>query len=186
MREFTEYEVAQLTNQSECYIHTHPRDDNFTFPHGGFSDSTDQTASANTPTVMKLNTTDINDGVDVVSLTKITVPRTGVYNLQFSAQFTNTVNATPYEVVIWFRVDGVDVPNSSTQLTVPGKHSGDNGHAVAAWNLFLRLTQGSYAEIVWSTASGSVFIEHMTARSSPFTCPAVPSVIATMTFVSDR
>lgn len=26
MIEFTEYQIAQLTNQAECYIHTHPRE----------------------------------------------------------------------------------------------------------------------------------------------------------------
>jgi hypothetical protein len=181
----TPYQLQQLTNQSECYIHTHPRVDNFTFPHGGFSDTTDQTAAAFTPTAMKLNTTDVSDSVVVRSLTQLVAPREGVYNVQFSAQFANT-DASAYEASVWFRVNGTDVTNSATQLTVPGKHAGADGHAVAAWNIFLKFAKADYVEIIWCAQSTAVFIEAAPARTTPSVRPAVPSVIATMNFVSDR
>jgi len=181
----TDYQLQQLTNQSECYIHTHPRVDNFTFPHGGFSDNTSQTAAAFTPTAMKMNIIDVNDSVVVRNLTQLVAPRDGVYNVQFSAQFANT-DAAAYEASVWFRVNGADVANSATQLTVPGKHAGADGHAVAAWNIFLRFAKADYVEIIWCVQSATVFIEYAPARTSPSVRPAVPSVIVTMNFVSDR
>lgn len=181
--QLTDYQLAQLTNQSECYIHTHPRVDNFTFPHGGFSDVLNQTASVNTATAMKLRITDVADGVEVVNDSQILVPAKGVYNVQFSTQFAN--DDTPaVEISVWFKVSNSNLANSNTMLTVPSKHAGGNGHIVAAWNLFVPMDKGDYIEIMWSTASTHVFIEYTAAQTTP-TRPATPSVIATVSWVSD-
>jgi hypothetical protein len=46
------------------------------------------------------------------------------------------------------------------------------------------LVTGDYIEIVWRTTDTGVSIEHFAASSSP-TRPVVPSVIVTMSFVSN-
>lgn len=155
----------------------------FAHNYGAFSDNTDQTGSTTAGTVATFNTTDIADGVTVASGSRITVPATGVYDLQFSAQFKNTDNSQ-HEVVIWFRINGVDVANSGTTLTIPARKSaGIFGYAVAAWNIFLTMNASQYVEIVWLPSSTLVTLEHLPSSASP-AYPAIPSIIATVQQVS--
>ena len=82
---------------------------------GSFYDTTDQTNSANTAKVVTINTTDISRGVSIVSGSRITVDRAGVYNIQFSAQFENS-DVSDQDVSLWFKKNGVDIDQSNTFL----------------------------------------------------------------------
>jgi hypothetical protein len=147
--------------------------------YGGFSSTLDQTGSITAGTAMTFNTTDVADGVTVVSNSRITVPADGVYNLQFSSQFKNVEN-TQEDVTIWFRVDGVDLANSATQTTIPARKSASIfGYGVTAWNIFLDLNAGQYVQIVWLPTVATLTMEHLPASVSP-AYPAIPSVIVTM------
>lgn len=149
--------------------------------YGAWSDSTDQPGSTVAGVAMTYNTQDISDGVTLNNGSEITVPNTGVYDLQFSSQLRNTDNAQ-HEVVIWFKVNGTDVPNSATRITVPArKNNNIYGYAVAAWNIMLSLNSNDYVEIYWLTSSALVTMEHDTATA---THPAIPSVIVTLQQVS--
>ena len=153
-------------------------------PYGAFQDSTDQTA-ANTTTAyaVTFNTTDFSNGVTVASGSRITVANAGLYNLQFSIQLTNNTNA-PHDVDIWFRVNGTNVPASNSRFGLAQRKSpGDPYHIIAALNYFASLNATDYIEIVWRTTDTGVYIEHYVASASP-TRPAIPSAIATMSFVS--
>ena len=114
--------------------------------------------------------------------TKITALIPGLYNLQFSAQFTNT-DTQIHDVDVWFKKNDVTIPNSNSQFSVPNKHGGINGHLIAGLNFFIQLSANDCIEIVWHTDDPSVYIEAIPEQTSPVR-PAVPSVIATMTFVS--
>lgn len=116
-----------------------------------------------------------------VTDSKITVTKSGLYNIQFSAQFANP-GSSDYDVDVWLSVNDVDVPNSNTQVTIPKAH-GTNGHMVAAWNWFQELNGGDYVEIRWRTENSDVYIEYIGTQTAPIR-PAVPSVIATVSFVS--
>ena len=151
--------------------------------YGAFSSSVDQTGSISAGTAMTFNSVDVADGITVASGSRITVPSTGIYNLQFSAQFRNVEN-TQEDVTIWFRINGVDVPSSATQITVPARKSaGIYGYAVASWNIFLNMTASQYAEIVWVPTIATLTVEALPASLSP-AYPAIPSVIATMNQVA--
>lgn len=150
--------------------------------YGTFLDLTNQTASANTATAMKFGTTQTADGISVVDGTKITFARDGVYNLQFSAMFTNPESAD-YEVSVWLDRNGANEAGSNTDLTVPSKHGANNGHAVASWNFFVSVVAGDYLRLMWSTPITTVFIEHKTAQTSPAR-PTTPSVILTVNQVN--
>lgn len=113
---------------------------------------------------------------------KIYVTRPGVYNIQFSAQFSNS-SATPDDVNVWFRKNGVNITDSNSLYTIPGKHGGTNGHMIAIVNFFQSMAAGDYFEIVWQSSGSSIFIEYSAAATSP-TRPAVPSVITTVNYVS--
>jgi hypothetical protein len=154
-------------------------------PHGAFQDSTDQTA-ANTTTAyaVTFNTTDFANGVTMASGSRITVADAGIWNLQFSIQFTNTTNASQ-DVDVWFRVNGTNAANSNSRFGfAPRKGVGDPFHTIGAINYFLSLNATDYVEIMWRTTDVGVKIEQYAAGTSP-TRPAVPSAIATMSFVSN-
>jgi len=51
-------------------------------------------------------------------------------------------------------------------------------------NFFVEMNESDYIEIMWRTENTGVSIEAFATSSSP-TRPAVPSAIATMTFVSN-
>ena len=152
---------------------------NFDNAYGAFSSNVDQTGSISAGTAMTFNSVDVADGVTVASSSRITVPNAGIYNLQFSAQFKNVEN-TQEDVTIWFRVDGVDLANSATQMTIPARKSASIfGYGVAAWNIFLSLTAAQYVQIVWLPTVATLTMENLPASVSP-AYPAIPSVIATM------
>lgn len=116
------------------------------------------------------------------SSSKITVSQPGLYNIQFSAQFTNT-DSQIHDVDIWFKKNDVTIPKSNSQFSVPNSHGGTNGHLIAALNYFVDLDADDYVEIVWHTDNSAVFVEAIPIQTSPIR-PATPSIIVTVSFVS--
>jgi hypothetical protein len=154
-------------------------------PYGAFQDGTDQTA-ANTTTAYAItfNTTDFNNGVTLSNSSRLNVSQAGIYNIQFSVQFKNTTN-DGQDVDIWFKKNGTNIDNSNSRFHLSQrKSSGDPSHLIAALNFFVSLAANDYVEIMWRPTSTSVSIEHFATSSTP-TRPAVPSVIATVSFVSN-
>jgi hypothetical protein len=114
----------------------------------------------------------------------MTVALDGLWNIQFSLQFKNTSN-DGQDVDIWFRKNGINIANSNSRFHLPArKSSGDPSHLIAAMNFFASMVANDYIEIMWRTTSTDVSLEHFGTSTSP-TRPAVPSAIATMTFVSN-
>jgi hypothetical protein len=154
------------------------------FPYGAFSSDQDQTATANTATLMTLNTTDFANDVSIAS-SKITVVNAGIYNLQFSAQFQNTDNAIQ-DISIWLKQNGVDIPGSTGLVSIPARKSasaGEEAHQITGWNYYIEMDASDYVEIYWSATLGSVSIQHYAVGTSP-TRPSTQSVVATLSFVS--
>ena len=152
------------------------------FPYGAFSSGVDQTAIANTATLMTLDTTDFSNGVSISS-SKITVANSGIYNLQFSVQLENADNA-PQDTFIWLKQNGVDIVGSTGKVCMPARKSpGNPSHDIKGWNYFVSMTAGQYIEIYWSTTNANVSIQFYAASGSP-TKPSTQSVVATMSFVS--
>jgi hypothetical protein len=151
-------------------------------PYGAFQDTIDQTATVNTATVIKLRTTNSANGVSVVDNSEITVTSPGIYNLQWSGQFDNA-DTLLHNADVWIRVNGTDVVGSNGIISVPNKHSGINGHTIAAWNYFVSLQANDYVEILWYTDDAQVTLQAYAAGTSP-TRPTTASVIATLAFVS--
>ena len=154
-------------------------------PYGAFQDSTDQTA-ANTTTAYAItfDTTDFTNGVTLSNSSRLNVAQAGIYNLQFSIQFKNTTN-DGQDVDIWFRKNGTNIDNSNSRFHLPARKSGgDPSHLIAALNFFVSLAANDYVEIMWRPTDVGVSLEHFATSSSP-TRPAVPSAIATLSFVSN-
>jgi hypothetical protein len=154
-------------------------------PYGAFQDSTDQIA-ANTTTAyaVTFDTTDFNNGVTLSNSSRLNVSQSGIYNVQFSIQFTNTTNASQ-DVDVWFRKNGTNIDKSNSRFGfAPRKGAGDPFHTIAAINYFLSLNANDYVEIMWRPTDVGVSIEQYPAGTSP-TRPAVPSSIVTLSFVSN-
>lgn len=142
--------------------------------YGTFFDTTDQTAaSPNTAYAITYNNTDLSAGVFLGTPTsRIYVDRPGAYNFQFSLQLSST-NASNKDVYIWARINGTDVPDSATKITLKGSSEA----YVAAWNFVLKLNTNDYFELMWATTDTNVQILHDAATAF---CPAIPSVIMTV------
>jgi len=154
-------------------------------PYGAFQDGTNQTA-ANTTTAypVTFDTTDFSNGVTLSNSSRINVSQPGLYNLQFSIQVKNTTNSSA-DVDFWFRKNGTDIAKSNSRFGISArKSSGDPSHVIVALNFFVSMVANDYVQIVWRTSDVAVTIETFAAGTSP-TRPAIPSVIATLSFVSN-
>ena len=152
-------------------------------PYGAFSDFTSQTTTANTATLMALNTTDFSNTVTLVTGSKLTVANAGIYNLQFSVQVQNAGNA-PHDIFIWLKQNGTDIVGSTGKVGLPArKNPGDPFHDIKGWNYFLSMSAGDYVQIYWSTTNADVTIQTYAASGTP-TKPSTASVVATLSFVS--
>jgi hypothetical protein len=154
-------------------------------PYGAFQDGTNQTA-ANTTTAypVTFDTTDFSNGVTLSNSSRLNVAQPGIYNLQFSIQIKNTTNSSQ-DIDFWFRKNGTDIAKSNSRFGMPArKSSGDPSHVIVALNFFQNLAANDYMQIVWRTSDTAVSIETFAAGTSP-TRPSVPSVIVTMSFVSN-
>ena len=154
------------------------------FPYGAFSSDQDQTTTANTATLMTLNTTDFSNEVSISS-SKITVVNAGIYNLQFSTQFQNTDNQIQ-DISIWLRQNGTDIPGSTGFVSIPARKSasaGEEAHEIIGWNYYVQMQANDYIELWWSTTLDTVTIQHYPTSTGPVR-PSTQSVVATMTFVS--
>ena len=128
---------------------------------------------------MTFNTTEESNGVSIGSPTsRIVIANAGTYNVQFSAQMDKTDGGQD-DATIWFRVNGVNVPRTATDVTIEQSAR----RIVAAWNFVYTFTAGQYFELVWSSPDSSMRLLSEGTSSNP-TRPAVPSVILTVTRVA--
>lgn len=157
--------------------------------YGSFCDVETQSASlAYEPYSMKLAYTEYANGFSIEKNsngfpTRIKALKTGVYNLQFSAQLANTAN-TNIDYHIWLAYTGSNVKRTSTEVSLT-KASGVNGRMVAAWNFVYPIQQNDYVELKWSCSSttGQLLSSGSYNDGDGWIYPTIPSVIATITQV---
>lgn len=116
--------------------------------------------------------------VTVTNNNELRLAGVGVFNVQFSAQFTST-NSSASDVDIWLEKNGTAVPNTNTRITLTG-----NGvEVVPAWNFFIEGGGPTdYWKIAWSTDTDKIILDSIGPQSNP-TRPAIPSVILTVSKV---
>jgi len=149
--------------------------------YGTFSSTVTQNVAAALPSttvsLVTFNTTVEAFGIsiDPVVTSRVLVSKAGVYNFQFSAQLDHTTGSR-VDFYIWFRRNGIDIPNSATKIVVL---SGSD-ETVAAWNYLITMEAGDYFELAWAADGASARLLAV-AASAPV--PAIPSVILTATYV---
>ena len=155
---------------------------------GSFWDTTSQTATANTPTAIKLRKNDLdNRGVKVISDTRITVDHPGIYSFTFSIQFSNT-DSSIHDINVWLRKNDSgasgDVADSDSRFSIIARHGGIDGNVIGTVNFVLKLATADYIELIWATANVAAYIHAEAAETSPFAHPGIPGIICTVTQVA--
>ena len=139
---------------------------------GSFYDTQTQSTLANTPTPMRIRNNVLANDCSIVDFTKITTNQTGVFNVQFSAQLYRTSGGTNAHVDIWFALNGVNIDNSNTRITI----ANNSHYIVASWNFVLAMSENDYIQIMWMPSVNTIQLQM--EEEQPLH-PATPSVIAT-------
>jgi D-ribose pyranose/furanose isomerase RbsD len=142
--------------------------------YGSFYDTTTQTATViNTATAITFNNTDLSNGVYLGTPTsRIIVDSEGIYNFDTSFQLDKTAGGTA-EFYFWFRLNGVDVPDSASQIRIQG----NNAEIFSSLNYFFDLKANDYVELMFSVSDLSVELAAFPAAAPH---PGIPSIILTV------
>ena len=169
----------QYSNVMRLYLNQVSNAVNAPRPYGSFYSNVDQT----NPVADAVNLMTYNQTVDFFNVSigainsRVYVAEEAIYNIQFSAQLDKS-GGSASAVYIWLRLNGQNVANSATKVTIDGP----NSEIVAAWNFVLPLAENDYFELAWQSSDTNVFLAEEPASGN---VPEIPSVILTVTWVSN-
>lgn len=157
-------------------------------PYGAFSDYTTQAlVSTTTGQTMTFGTTDVSNGCYIGTPTsRIYVRNTGIYNFQWSGQFSN-LDTAPQDVYVWIRINGTDITGSTGVIGFPArKNPSDPSHAIYGWNFLLSLNANDYVELVWAGTNANLSIKTYPEVTAPTANvrPSTASLVATLQYTS--
>lgn len=137
--------------------------------YGKFSSYLTQTPTlANTPYPVSFENKEFESGVRLIDSTKMVCDHAGLYSFDFRLQLAAT-NSSNKNVYIWIRRNGVDIPNTTSVVTVSG-----NSNHVASWNFVQPMVIGDYMELMYAASDTSVSINSPAPTAF---CPAAPSAV---------
>jgi hypothetical protein len=166
-------EIAELQKQVEGLQLLPPPRQFAASRYGSFYDTTTQAATViNTATAITFNNTDLSNGVVLSTTSRVMVDTPGIYNFDTSFQLDKTAGGTGL-FYLWFRLNGVDVPDSASQIRIQG----NNAEVFSSLNYFFNLNAGDYVELIFSVDDLSVQILAETAVAPH---PGIPSIILTV------
>lgn len=138
--------------------------------YGSFEDFTTQNGSTTAGVPFTFNTDDFGGagGITLVSGTRIKVPNTGIYNLQWSGQFSSN-DTTSADVWVWLKKNGTTDITGSTGLIgmLARKNPGIPSHVISSWNYYLSLSANDYIELYWLKESANTTLTTFTGSVSP-------------------
>ena len=179
LKEYDQRGTEQFNNVLRLYFNQVSNRLNTPLAHASYYDTTTQT----NPVADAVNLFTYNSVISEfqisrgVPTSKIYFTNTGLYNIQFSAQLDKTAGGKGL-VYIWPRINGVNVPDSTTKVSIQGS----TDEVVAAWNFLLIIKAGDYFELAWQSNLTDVIALAEAAASN---YPAIPSIILTATWVSN-
>jgi hypothetical protein len=146
--------------------------------YGSFYDITTQTIS-NIALAYKvpIGNTSISSGVSI-SNSNIVVTTSGVYDIQYSIQFTNTDNAN-HDIDVWVRINNINLPDSNSRFTIHSRNSnpgGAVGKLIAVTPIVTSLNASDTVQIMWATDDIGIAITTFAEQTSPIR-PKTPGVI---------
>ena len=141
--------------------------------YGSFYSTQNQSLAKDAIGAVTLNNTDFNNGVSVVSNSRITIANAGKYNIAFSVQLHNNGGGGSGTTVnIWLAKNGTAIADTNTRVSV----NTNSPYVVAAWNFFVNASANDYYELMWSPDNTQIQMDYQVAGSHP----AIPSVILTV------
>ena len=153
------------------------------FPYAAIQRTTNKSFTANTPTQITFDQSDYLNGCTNSGLDGIQVSYEGIYNYQFSVQLRNA-DTQIHSAWIWLRKNGVDIAGTGSKFDVISSHGGTDGFVIAACNFFVDLSAGDTIEMWAAVNDTHITFDASAAATVPFAMPAIPSVVATLSFVS--
>ena len=153
------------------------------YPYAAVQRTTDKTFTVNTATQITFNQNDYLNGCTNDGTDGIHVEYAGIYNYQYSVQWANT-DTQIHTAYIWLRKNGVDVPGTASKFDITARHGGVDGYVISACYFYIDLAPGDRAELWAAVDNVGVYAEAYAAQTSPFAMPAIPSVVATLSYVS--
>lgn len=147
-------------------------------PNALYYDISDQALGVvNTGQAISFGQTYLENGTDLGgSNTQLKVLYDGVYNFQFSGQFSSG-SASTKTIYIWLRKNGTDIGYSTHIYT----EDGSGKKSIAIWDFIIDMQAEDYMEIYWTADDIDVTLD-ATAPTSPH--PGVPSAVVTIFHVS--
>lgn len=126
--------------------------------------------------IVSLSNTTISQGVTLAAGSRLTVSKTGTYNLSVMMQFAKTSGGSAAKINFWLRKNGLDVADSTTNMTI----SNNNANVVASWAYIVAMNANDYLEMVWNSSSTQAILPAAVIQPGPPTIPATPSVRMTL------
>ena len=146
------------------------------FNYGSFQDlGADQTAAANTVTLLRIDTTDFTQGVTRTG-SRITLTNAGVYSIIISLQLSNT-SANYDNFTLWPVINGTAPTASASLINVPEKKGNINGLAILTVQYTYQFAAGGYFEFNWHNVSGNAKVVTYPASLTTPVHPAAAGVI---------
>lgn len=179
LREYDQRSTEQFNNVLRLYFNQVSNRLNSPLAHASYYDTTTHT----NPVADAVNLFTYNSVISEFQISrgtptsKIYFSNTGLYNIQFSAQLDKS-GGSASAVYFWPRINGVNVPNSATKVVIDGP----NAEVVPAWNFLLLLKAGDYFELAWQSSDIDVINAYVAPTGN---IPAIPSIILTITWVSN-
>lgn len=162
-------------------------------PHIAAYDTTNQYATAdNTPTLVLWNVLETAEGFVLNPSGSATAGYNGIYKIDYSLQLANTDNAQ-HDVIVWLRIDNVDVAGSATRFSLPQRKSAGVPTYICAYSsITFAIDAGQDIELYWATEKAysttgpvnGVYMPYIAAQTVPYAHPSIPSAVGSITFVS--
>lgn len=137
--------------------------------YGDFAKTADQSiAVINTAEAITFNVTDSSNGISIGSpASRIVAANSGLYSFAFRAQLISN-NASSKNVFIWFRKNGVNIPNSTLAVTLAANAQ----YFPIAKTDFYSLAAGDYIEAYWASSDVAVTLKAIAASGFAPASPA--------------
>lgn len=138
--------------------------------YGKFNSSvTQQPLATSTPYAVNFETTEISAGVSMLNSNKVVCSANGLYAFDFRLQVTST-NSSQKEIYIWSRINGVDVPDTASKVSL----AGNAFEVTPSWSFEHSMQAGDYFQLMYACSDTSILIN---APSNTAFCPATPSAV---------
>ena len=150
-------------------------------------DTTTQTTTMSggvgTANAITCNTIIVQEEIGFLNNRSIIFAHTGTYNIQFSLQFKNSDTNRPHDAVVWFRLNGSDMPHSSSYITIPERKNNIDGKNLMTVNFVDTFYYNDYVELWWAAQDADVSIATISSETLLPAVPVSPAVIVTVTQV---